>query len=66
MVACSKNKCFSICFYLFLFYTRMHDIILRVNDTDYTDIDHQPAVDTLKATKNEVHLVRSIQKNILK
>jgi hypothetical protein len=44
----------------------MHDIILRVNDIDYTDIDHQPAVDTLKATKNEVHLVSSIPKYILK
>lgn len=40
------------CFY------RLHDIILRVNEMDFTQIEHQAAVDGLKAAGNQVHLVR--------
>lgn len=38
---------------------RLHDIILRVNDIDFTQIEHQAAVDALKAAGNHVHLVSS-------
>lgn len=36
----------------------MHDIILRVNELDFTNIEHQLAVDSLKAAGNQVNLVR--------
>ncbi len=49
MIARRKN---SIC--------RLHDIILRVNEMDFTQIDHQAAVDGLKAAGNHVHLVSSM------
>ncbi len=36
---------------------RLHDIILRVNEMDFTQIEHQAAVDGLKAAGVRVHLV---------
>ncbi|CAF1394517.1 unnamed protein product [Rotaria sp. Silwood1] len=36
---------------------RHHDIILRVNDTDFTQIEHQKAVDTFKSAESSVILV---------
>ncbi len=39
------------------FFCRLHDIILRVNQMDFTQIEHQAAVDGLKAAGNHVHLV---------
>ncbi len=36
---------------------RLHDIILRVNEMDFTQIEHQAAVDGLKAAGNHVSLV---------
>ena len=36
---------------------RLHDIILRVNEMDFTRIEHQAAVDGLKAAGNHVTLV---------
>jgi hypothetical protein len=41
----------------FLFDFRLHDIILRVNEMDFTHIEHQAAVDGLKAAGNHVSLV---------
>ncbi|CAF1133946.1 unnamed protein product [Adineta ricciae] len=35
---------------------RLHDIILRVNDVDFTNIAHQSAVDSLKTAGNDVFL----------
>ncbi|CAF1315487.1 unnamed protein product [Adineta ricciae] len=35
---------------------RLHDIILRVNDIDFTNIEHQSAVDSLKTAGNDVLL----------
>jgi guanylate kinase/C-terminal processing protease CtpA/Prc len=36
---------------------KLHDIILRVNEKDFTQIEHQPAVDWLKAAGNHVILL---------
>ncbi|UJR30241.1 hypothetical protein I4U23_017779 [Adineta vaga] len=41
---------------------KLHDIILRVNDSDFTHIEHQAAVESLKAAGNDVVLlVRRLQ-----
>jgi hypothetical protein len=39
------------------FSSRLHDIILRVNEMDFTHIEHQAAVDGLNAAGNHVSLV---------
>ncbi|CAF1354687.1 unnamed protein product [Rotaria sordida] len=36
---------------------KLHDIILRVNNIDFTNIEHQAAVDTLKAAESPVILI---------
>ncbi|CAF0856080.1 unnamed protein product [Adineta steineri] len=36
---------------------KLHDIILRVNEIDFTHIEHQLAVDSLKAAGNHVTLI---------
>ena len=41
------------------FSIRLHDVILRVNGEDFTNIDHQPAVDFLKSAGPQIHLVMS-------
>lgn len=54
-LSCS-NVTEMICF-LFCDICRLHDIILRVNEMDFTRIEHQAAVDGLKAAGNHVTLV---------
>ncbi|CAF1635909.1 unnamed protein product, partial [Didymodactylos carnosus] len=36
---------------------KLYDVILRVNDNDFTNIKHQTAIDTLKTSGNKVRLL---------
>ncbi|CAF3354162.1 unnamed protein product, partial [Rotaria sp. Silwood2] len=46
---------------------KLYDIILRVNNIDFTDVEHQAAVDGLKTAVNDVNLlIRRLSPPILK
>lgn len=46
-------------FSVFNCYLRLYDLILRANDTNFTNIKHKKALDALRGTERKVRLVIS-------